>query len=108
MGIAQAALDSGHFARGCDIIIGGVFFGLSRRAATEFSFFLGGAGVSVASRVRALQTSRAVRLMTSGCSPSASSSPCLGIPMCRWLLRYISQHDFTVFAWYRIVFGGWC
>jgi undecaprenyl-diphosphatase len=23
----------------------------------------------------------------------------------RWLLRYIASHDFTVFAWYRIVFG---
>jgi undecaprenyl-diphosphatase len=23
----------------------------------------------------------------------------------RWLLRYISSHDFTLFAWYRIVFG---
>ena len=23
----------------------------------------------------------------------------------RWLLRYISSHDFTVFAWYRIAFG---
>jgi len=23
----------------------------------------------------------------------------------RWLLRYISTHDFTIFAWYRIVFG---
>jgi undecaprenyl-diphosphatase len=24
----------------------------------------------------------------------------------RWLLRYISSHDFMIFAWYRIVFGG--
>ena len=24
----------------------------------------------------------------------------------RWLIRYVSTHDFTVFAWYRIVFGG--
>jgi undecaprenyl-diphosphatase len=24
----------------------------------------------------------------------------------RWLLRYISQHDFTIFAWYRIAFGA--
>jgi len=23
----------------------------------------------------------------------------------RWLIRYVSTHDFTVFAWYRIVFG---
>jgi undecaprenyl-diphosphatase len=24
----------------------------------------------------------------------------------RWLIRYVSTHDFTIFAWYRIVFGG--
>jgi len=24
----------------------------------------------------------------------------------RWLIRYVSTHDFTLFAWYRIVFGG--
>jgi undecaprenyl-diphosphatase len=24
----------------------------------------------------------------------------------RWLIRYVSTHDFTAFAWYRIVFGG--
>jgi undecaprenyl-diphosphatase len=23
----------------------------------------------------------------------------------RWLIRYVSNHDFTIFAWYRIVFG---
>jgi undecaprenyl-diphosphatase len=71
-------------------IIGGLFFGLSRKAATEFSFFLAipimfdDVGVFmlgfVASFVSALLAVRG-------------------------LLRFISNHDFTVFAWYRIGFG---
>jgi len=87
-------------------IIGGMLFGLSRRAATEFSFYLAiptliGAGVYSLWKQRGLLTTADLPLFAVG-SVFAFVSALLCI---RWLIRYISTHDFTVFAWYRIVFG---
>jgi undecaprenyl-diphosphatase len=87
-------------------IIGGMLFGLSRKAATEFSFFLAiptliGAGVYSLYKERALLSMADLPLFTVGFVLSFISAW-----MCvRWLLRYISTHDFTMFAWYRIAFG---
>jgi len=87
-------------------IIGGMFMGLSRQAATEYSFFLGiptliGAGVYSLYKSRDLL--------------SMSDAPVFGVGLLfsflsawicvRWLLRYVSTHDFKPFAWYRIAFG---
>ncbi len=87
-------------------IIGGMLFGLSRRAATEFSFYLAiptliGAGVYSLWKQRGALTTADLPLFAVG-SVFAFVSALLCI---RWLIRYISTHDFTVFAWYRIVFG---
>jgi len=88
-------------------IIGGLLFGLSRKAATEFSFFLAiptlfGATVYEVVKYRALFHAGDWSLFAAGGVASfVSAFLCV-----RWLLRYISHHDFTVFAWYRIVFGG--
>jgi undecaprenyl-diphosphatase len=87
-------------------IIGGMLFGLSRKAATEFSFFLAiptliGAGVYSLYKERALLSMADLPLFTVGFVLSFISAW-----MCvRWLLRYISSHSFVPFAWYRIVFG---
>jgi undecaprenyl-diphosphatase len=87
-------------------IIGGMLFGLSRKAATEFSFFLAiptlvGAGVYSLYKERALLSMADLPLFTVGFVMSFISAW-----MCvRWLLRYISTHSFVPFAWYRIVFG---
>jgi undecaprenyl-diphosphatase len=87
-------------------IIGGLFFGLSRKAATEFSFFLAiptlfGATVYEVVKYRHLfHTSDWSLFLVGGLTSFISAFLCV-----RWLLRYISHHDFTVFAWYRIVFG---
>jgi undecaprenyl-diphosphatase len=87
-------------------IIGGMLLGLSRKAATEFSFFLAmptliGAGVYSLYKERALLSSADAPLFTVGLVFSfVSAWLCV-----RWLLRYISTHDFVPFAWYRIVFG---
>jgi undecaprenyl-diphosphatase len=87
-------------------IIGGMLFGLSRKAATEFSFFLAiptliGAGVYSLYKERALLSMADLPLFTVGFVLSFISAW-----MCvRWLLRYISTHSFTPFAWYRIAFG---
>jgi undecaprenyl-diphosphatase len=87
-------------------IIGGMLFGLSRRAATEFSFYLAiptliGAGVYSLWKQRGLLTAADLPLFAVGLV-FAFFSAWLCI---RWLIRYISTHDFTVFAWYRIAFG---
>ena len=87
-------------------IIGGMLLGLSRKAATEFSFFLSmptliGAGVYSLWKERALLSMADLPLFAVGLLFSF-----LAAWLCvRWLLRYISSHDFTPFAWYRIAFG---
>jgi len=107
VGIAQAfALIPGTSRSGATII-GGMLFGLSRRAATEFSFFLAvptlvAAGAYDFWKNRALFDSGDVGIFALG-SAAAFVSAFLCI---RWLLRYIAAHDFTPFAWYRIAFGA--
>jgi undecaprenyl-diphosphatase len=87
-------------------IIGGMLFGLSRKAATEFTFFLAiptliGAGVYSLYKERALLSMADVPLFGIGLLFSFISAwLCV-----RWLLRYVSTHTFEPFAWYRIVFG---
>ena len=106
LGIAQAfALIPGTSRSGATII-GGLLFGLSRKAATEFSFFLAIPTLGVATvyqlyKERALLSADDIGMWAVGfASAFVSAFLCV-----RWLLRYISSHDFTIFAWYRIVFG---
>nr|WP_217345460.1 undecaprenyl-diphosphate phosphatase [Noviherbaspirillum sp. L7-7A]MBV0879743.1 undecaprenyl-diphosphate phosphatase [Noviherbaspirillum sp. L7-7A] len=106
VGCAQAfALIPGTSRSGATII-GGMMFGLSRKAATEFSFFLAiptllAATVYSLYKERALLSAADLPMFTVG-TIAAFGSAFLCV---RWLLRYISTHDFTFFAWYRIVFG---
>ena len=107
VGIAQAfALIPGTSRSGATII-GGMLFGLSRKAATEFSFFLAvptlvAAGAYDFWKNRALFDTGDVGLFATG-SIAAFVSAFLCV---RWLLRYIATHDFIPFAWYRIAFGA--
>lgn len=107
IGLAQSfALIPGTSRSGATII-GGMLFGLSRRAATEFSFFLA-VPTLIAAGVYDLFKNRHL-LDASDLGPFAIGSVAAFISafLCiRWLLRYITTHDFTVFAWYRIVFGA--
>jgi len=87
-------------------IIGGMLLGLSRKAATDFSFFLAiptliGAGLYSLYKERALLSSADIPLFAVGLLFSfVAAWLCV-----RWLLRYISSHTFVPFAWYRIAFG---
>ena len=87
-------------------IIGGMLLGLSRKAATEFSFFLAiptliGAGVYSLYKERALLSLADLPLFGVGLVVSFISAwLCI-----RWLLRYIATHSFVGFAYYRIAFG---
>ncbi len=106
VGCAQAfALIPGTSRSGASII-GGMMFGMSRKAATEFSFFLAiptlfGASIYSLYKERAILSVADLPLFSVG-TVFAFASAFLCV---RWLLRYISTHDFTIFAWYRIVFG---
>ena len=106
LGIAQAfALIPGTSRSGATII-GGMLFGLSRKAATEFSFFLAiptlfGASAYQLYKERHLLSADDLGMWAVGFAASfVSAFLCV-----RWLLRYIASHDFTIFAWYRIAFG---
>lgn len=88
-------------------IMGAVVLGFSRKAATEFSFFLGiptlmGAGVYSLWKERDALSWADVPMFAVGTVLAfASALVCI-----RWLIRYVSSHDFTLFAWYRLVFGA--
>lgn len=106
LGIAQAfALIPGTSRSGATII-GGLFFGLSRKTATEFSFFLAIPTLLLATvyqlyKERALLSLDDIAMWAIGfISAFLSAFLCV-----RWLLRYIAHHDFVIFAWYRILFG---
>ena len=93
-------------SRSGSTIIGGMLMGLSRKAATDFSFYLAiptliGAGVYSLYKERALLSMDDLPLFGVGLLFSFISAwLCI-----RWLLRYIATHSFVVFAWYRIAFG---
>lgn len=107
LGFAQAFALIPGTSRSGSTIIGGLFFGLSRKAATEFSFFLAIPTLIVASLYDLYKHRDLLDLATD--APyfavglvAAFLSALLAI---KALLRYISHHDFIIFAWYRIAFG---
>ncbi len=87
-------------------IIGGLLLGLSRRAATEFSFFLAIPTIFGAtlyelfmSREALLQTD--ATLVVLGTIVSFFSA----LAVVHWLIGFVGRHDFKAFGWYRIAFG---
>lgn len=93
-------------SRSGSTIIGGLILGLSRKAATEFSFFLAiptifGATVWDLWQSREALSVDSLPAIAVGFVVSFFSA----IVVVRWLLRYVSGHDFRAFGWYRIVFG---
>jgi undecaprenyl-diphosphatase len=106
VGFAQCfALIPGTSRSGATII-GGMLFGMSRPAATEFSFFLAvptliAAGIYDLWINRRLFSIEDADLFAVG-SIAAFVSAFFVI---RWLIRYVASHDFRPFAWYRIAFG---
>ncbi|MFZ6875828.1 undecaprenyl-diphosphate phosphatase [Undibacterium sp. Di27W] len=106
IGLAQSLGLIPGTSRSGATIIGGMLFGLSRKAATEFSFFLAIPtllGATVYSLYKAREElSMADLPMFSLGTVAAFISAFFCV---RWLLRYISSHNFNVFAWYRIAFG---
>jgi undecaprenyl-diphosphatase len=106
VGLVQCVAMIPGTSRSGATIIGGMLFGLSRKASTDFSFYLAiptliGAGVYSLYKERALLSLADMPMFGVGLLFSFLSAwVCI-----RWLLHYIADHSFVVFAWYRIVFG---
>jgi undecaprenyl-diphosphatase len=106
VGLVQCVALVPGVSRSGATIIGGMVLGFSRRAATEYSFFLAlpvlvGAAVYDLYRNRSLLSMEDLPFFATGLIVSwLSAWVCV-----RWLLRFVSTHTFVPFAWYRIAFG---
>ncbi|MCX7179352.1 MAG: undecaprenyl-diphosphate phosphatase [Proteobacteria bacterium] len=106
LGLAQSLALIPGTSRSGATIIGGLFFGLSRKAATEFSFFLDIPTLTVATFYQLYKERSLFSFDDLGMFAVGFGAAFVSAFFCvRWLLRYISHHDFVPFAWYRIVFG---
>jgi undecaprenyl-diphosphatase len=87
--------------------MGGLLLGLDRRTATEFSFFLAVPTMLAASTLDLYQNWKQIDgdgLLVIAVGFFAAFVAALIVV--RWLIRFVSHHDFTPFAWYRIAVGG--
>ena len=106
VGFAQSLAMIPGTSRSGATIIGGLFFGLERRVATEFSFFLAIPTMFAATFYDVYKHREVLSLddlplfLVGGVTSFVAAFLAV-----RGLLRYISRHDFTLFAWYRIAFG---
>ena len=106
VGLAQSLALVPGTSRSGATIIGGMLFGLSRKVATDFSFFLAipvliGASVYSLWKERASLTSADLPVLVVGTLVSFI----VAWVVVRWLLKFIATHSFVPFAWYRIAFG---
>lgn len=107
LGCAQAVSLIPGTSRSGATIIGGMIFGLSRRAATEFSFFL---AIPIMFLATGFDLLRSWQHLT----PEHFSFFAIGfitaflsaLAAIKGLLLYVAHHDFRLFAYYRIVFGS--
>jgi len=106
VGLAQCFALIPGTSRSGSTIIGGMLFGLDRRVATEFSFFLaipimfGATAYEMHKDWQTLSADALGYFAVGFIAAFISAFLCV-----RWLLRFIASHDFTAFAWYRIGFG---
>ncbi len=107
VGFAQALALVPGTSRSGATIIGGMLFGLSRKAATEFSFFLAiptlfaACGYEIVKNRALISTADLPAFGVGFAAAFVSAFLCV-----RWLIRYVSRNDFVPFAWYRIAFGA--
>jgi undecaprenyl-diphosphatase len=107
VGFAQALAMIPGTSRSGATIIGGLFLGLSRKAAAEFSFFL---AIPTMFAATAYDLYKNCHLFDAGDIPlfaiGGAASFASALLAVRTLIKFVSRHDYTLFAWYRIVFGG--
>jgi len=106
VGLVQCAALIPGTSRSGATIIGAMMFGFSRQTATEFSFYLGIPTLMAAGAYSVLKQRELLSLSDLPMFAVGLVSAFFSALLCiRWLIRYVSTHDFTAFAWYRIVFG---
>lgn len=107
VGFAQSLAMFPGVSRSAATIIGGMMFGLSRKAATEFSFFL---AIPTMFAATVYDVAKNWQLLHLGDLPVFAvgfiASFLAAMLTVKALLRFISNHTFVGFAWYRIIFGG--
>lgn len=107
VGFAQALAMIPGTSRSGATIIGGLFLGMSRKAAAEFSFFL---AIPTMFAATAYDFYKNWRLFDAQDIPlfaiGGAAAFISALIAVRTLIKFVSRHDYTVFAWYRIVFGG--
>lgn len=106
IGFAQAIALIPGASRAGATIIGGMCFGLSRTAATEFSFFLAVPVMFAATfydlyKSRDLLSADDLMLFLAGFVTAFIAA----LIVIKVLIRYVANHNFTAFAWYRIALG---
>ena len=107
IGLFQALALVPGTSRSAATILGGLLSGLGRRTAAEFSFFIAIPTLLAATAYKlwgARETMSMVEAETLAVSSVVAFASALA--SIRFLLRFVSNHSFAVFAWYRIVFGG--
>jgi undecaprenyl-diphosphatase len=109
VGLAQCAALIPGTSRSGATIIGGMLFGLPRAVATEFSFFLAIPVIGGATAYELLKLWKnsvplsgdfTLAIVAGFMAAFVSAFICV-----RWLIHYVAGHNFTPFAWYRIIFG---
>jgi undecaprenyl-diphosphatase len=107
VGCAQALALIPGTSRSGATIIGGMLFGLSRRAATEFSFFLAIPTLFAACAYEFVRNRHLLAATDLAAFGVGFAAAFVSAFLCvRWLIRYVSRNDFIPFAWYRIAFGA--
>jgi undecaprenyl-diphosphatase len=106
IGLCQVVSMIPGVSRAGATIMGGLLLGLDRRSATEFSFFLAVPTMLAASALDLYKNWTALdgdNLLVIAIGFAAAFVSALIVV--RWLIRFVSHHDFVPFAWYRIALG---
>ena len=107
IGLIQCVAMIPGVSRSAATILGGMLLGVDRRTATEFSFFLAmptllGAAVYDLYKNRAGITDEGGLVLAVGFIVAFFTA----LLVVRWLVSFISRHNFTPFAWYRMALGA--
>ncbi|HRE17044.1 MAG TPA: undecaprenyl-diphosphate phosphatase [Rhodocyclaceae bacterium] len=106
VGFAQALAMFPGVSRSGATIMGGLVFGLSRKTATEFSFFLAIPTMFAATLYDVAKSWKLLHIQDLPVFAVGFVAAFVAAMLTvKALLRYVANHDFTLFAWYRIVFG---
>ncbi len=107
IGLAQMLALIPGVSRSGATIMGGYALGLSRTAATEFSFYLAVPVIAAAAGYDLLKSLHLLVAADIGVFAVGFIVAFLSaFVVVKALLRYVAHHSFVAFAWYRIAFGA--